>query len=121
MSNIIYDSATRTFKVESLQNIAYKVFVKTFGLQAKKIIIGKKYKMLCNDGVNTVPLGKCLKIDFSHGYYANDFTQSLVFTFEKNNDYPLLSKSFYGYDVLAVILNVIEHDDEDYDDNDEYH
>ena len=119
MSNIIYNIATRTFTPNTLQNIAYKVVVQKFGLCGKNIIVGKKYRMMCTDGVNTIPLGKCLIIFFTPGHYGNEFTHSLIFTFEKNNDYPLLTKSLYGNDVYNMRLNIVEHDDEDDEDDDD--
>lgn len=117
--SIIYDIATKTFTPNTLQNISYNVVVQNLGLCGKDIIVGKKYKMMCTDGVNTIPLGKCLLIIFTPGHYVNDFTNSFIFTFEKNNDSPLLTKSLSGYDVFNTRLNILEHESDDEDDEDE--
>ena len=66
--------------------------------------------MLEMDGVNRIDLGKCLSIEYDVGQYINDFTQSIKFTFENENDNPLMKKEIYGYGVCAEYMNIFEYE-----------
>jgi hypothetical protein len=99
--------------MKTLQDIAYNTVVQTYGIQARDIQIGKQYKIMEKDGVNAIPLGKCVSSNFTNGNWRNGFIQSLEFQFETNNDHPLLHRAFYGYNLFSIKLNIIEADDED--------
>ena len=87
----------------SLKDLSLNASIQQIGTFANEIIVGKKYMLLEEDGVNFVPLGKCIKNVFSPGYYQNDFTPSCELDFELNNNHPLLKKSLYGSEVRSKI------------------
>ena len=90
-------------KMLSLKDISLNVVIQHIGTFANEIIVGKKYILLEEDGVNFVPLGKCVKKNSSPGYYQNDFTPSCELEFEMNNNHPLLKKRLYGSEVRSKI------------------
>jgi hypothetical protein len=94
-------------KILSLNDISFNAVIQHIGTFANEIIVGKEYNLLEEDGVNFIPLGKCVKNVFSPGYYQNDFTPSCELAFELNNNHSLLKKSLYGSEVRSKI-NVIE-------------
>jgi len=94
-------------KMLSLKNLSLNAAIQHIGTFANEIIVGKKYILLEEDGVNFVPLGKCVKNISSPGYYQNDFIPSCELEFELNNNHPLLKKSLYGSEVKSKI-NVTE-------------
>ena len=97
--------------IKTLHKSAYYAVVQQYGTKADEIKVGKKYKLLEMDGVNTVLLGKCLENKFYSGYYQNDFTHRRSLAFEFNNDHPLLEKELF-HNVFKKI-NVMEYDKED--------
>ena len=111
--NYTYDANTGYNLSSTLEDIAYNTVVKTYGTQARDIQVGKTYKIMEKDGVNTIPLKKCLSINFTHGNWSNDFTQSLEFQFETNSDHPLLKRTLYGYNLFSIKLNILEDEDTD--------
>ena len=78
----------------SLQDMSYKVLSRKTSVL--EVVVGKKYKMLLLDGVNYISLGKCIENKLEQRNYINDFTPSISFTFEKNNEHPLLKRFFVG-------------------------
>jgi hypothetical protein len=104
--------------MKTLQDIAYNTVVQTYGIQAHDIQIGKQYKIMEKDGVNAIPLGKCVSSNFTNGNWSNDFIQSLDFQFETNNDHPLLQRTFYGYNLFSIKLNIIEDENDENDEDD---
>jgi hypothetical protein len=91
--------------------------IQRIGTHANEIIVGKKYMMLEINGVNFIPLGKCMKNQYSPGYYQNDFTPSRELEFELNNNHSLLKKSLYGNYEINSKLNVVEDNKIDLQDN----
>lgn len=92
----------------SLQDMSYKVLTRKTSVL--KVVVGKEYKMLLLDGVNYISLGKCVERKFEERNYINDFTPSLSFTFEENNDHPLLKRFFVGeQEVSYGIINIEEY------------
>jgi hypothetical protein len=111
-------NAKSGYNTTSLEDIAYNTVVQTYGTHARDIQVDKKYKLMEKDGVNTIALGKCVSTNFIPGNWSNDFTQSLEFQFETNNDHPLLKRTFYGYNLFSIIINIIEDEDEEDEDID---
>ena len=98
--------------MKSLHQLAYEATIKQFGILATNIQVGKKYKLIEMDGVNTIHLGKCLEHIFSIGGHHNDFKHECILTFEFNNNHPLLRNNLYYENVFSKI-NVIECEDDD--------
>tara|TARA_B110000285_G_C14622707_1_gene379842 strand:+ start:325 stop:531 length:207 start_codon:yes stop_codon:yes gene_type:complete len=66
--------------------------------------------MICQDGINTIPLGICVEITFNTGHFANDMMHSLIINFEKNNHFLENILPLYGYYVLSTKLPIMETD-----------
>jgi hypothetical protein len=92
----------------SLQDMSYKVLSRKTSVL--EVVVGKKYKMLLLDGVNYISLGKCIEKKFEERNYINDFTPSISFTFEKNNDNPFLKRFFVGEKQVSYGKINIEED-----------
>jgi hypothetical protein len=92
--------------IQTLQSLAYK----KIGTVARCVEVDKRYYMLEVDGVNRIDLGKCLSKKFDPGHFGNDFTHSIKFTFEYENDNPLLKKEIYGYGVFSEYINIFEYE-----------
>jgi len=92
--------------IQTLQCLAYN----KIGTEAGCIEVGKRYYMLEIDGVNRIDLGKCLSKKYDPGHYQNDFKQSIKFTFEYENNNPLLKKEIYGYGVFGEYINIFEYE-----------
>ena len=82
--------------VKSLADIAYESVIKTYGMNPREIKVDSKYKLLDKDGVNTIPLGKCLVNNYEMSGHPMDPSFIRTLKFETNNDHPLLKKIIYG-------------------------
>ena len=80
------------------------------GTNVRDMKVGKFYKMIETDGVNTVDLGECTAIDFEPGHHSNDMTQTMQIRFKQNSNHPLLRNNFYGYSIFSKMVNVLEYD-----------
>ena len=90
-----------------MQELAYKKVAETIGSTPRDIIKGKNYKLLDSDGVNYIPLGKCLENNLEVYGHPMDLSFVRTLRFELNNDHPLLKRTIYGQDsVYYEKLNI---------------
>ena len=89
--------------VKSLADLAYEAAVQRHGMLPRNIQENTiTYSLMDKDGINLIPLGKCLENSYSVGGHPMDPTFSRTLRFEHNNDHPLLQKVIYGDNSLKV-------------------
>jgi hypothetical protein len=92
--------------MKSLKSLAYAKIAETKGIEPRLIKEGKKYKLLSDDGVNFIHLGKCVENDLIVSGHPMDPSFERHLNFEENNDNPLFPNIIYGDPGSSANLNI---------------
>lgn len=91
--------------MQSLSKIAYDTFANKYGTLLCNIKENKKYNLLDMDGVNLIPLGRCVNKTVNINGYSQDPTIEIILTFEFEMDNPLLQTVYYDQKKVNIFLD----------------
>jgi len=91
--------------MQSLSKIAYDTFASKYGTLLSNIKENKKYNLLDMDGVNLIPLGRCINKTVNITGHSQDPTIEITFTFEFGMDNPLLQTVYYDQKKVNIFLD----------------
>ena len=91
--------------MQSLNKIAYDTFANKYGTLLYNIKENKKYNLLDMDGVNLIPLGRCVNKTVNITGYSQDPTIEIILTFEFEMDNPLLQTVYYDQKKVNIFLD----------------